>query len=89
MCKICNGEPLEGLQYLMCSSCPLLTSILVIEGLHELYCWNCPLLTNIPEGFGRNAVTDEHKGSESPVIEGLQILNCSYCHLLTSIPVIE
>ncbi len=74
MCKICNGEPLEGLQKLNCYNCPLLTSIPVIEGLQYLNCYYCSLLTSIPEGFGRNVVTDEHKGSESPVIEGLQIL---------------
>jgi hypothetical protein len=39
---------IEGLKYLNCRGCPLLTSIPVIEGLKTLYCSHCPSLTSIP-----------------------------------------
>ena len=72
---------IQGLQKLICYSCPLITSIPHIEGLQKLICHDCPLLTSIPHIEGLRELNCSYCPllTSIPHIEGLRELNCSNC----------
>lgn len=87
MCQICNNQ-FEGLRWLDCSNCSLLTSIPNIGGLEHLNCSNCPSLTSIPiiENLAILECANCPLLTNIPNIEGLGELNCSNCSILNNIP---